>query len=160
MDPPQIPDITHVIYSYNVNYIVAQWFIALNMFVVHFGLIQNEPKDQGCESIVGGCCRVTEKFQGRLDINPISLIVNRLMKFFNSPPSVTLFPPIDSRPTLTTWKILPLQIIMWVMSAPNPSLSCRKLITSWVYFAHLFPTKCSFFVRVSEIPISWERGYL
>jgi len=29
--------------------IIAQRFRALKLFVVHFGLIQNEPKDQGGE---------------------------------------------------------------------------------------------------------------
>jgi len=33
---------------------VTQRFKALTLLVVHFGLIQNEPKNQGCESLVGG----------------------------------------------------------------------------------------------------------
>jgi hypothetical protein len=37
-----------------MKFIAAQSFKALNMYVVHFGLIQNEPKDQGGESLVGG----------------------------------------------------------------------------------------------------------
>jgi len=28
-------------------------------------LIQKNEKNQGCESLGGGCCRVTEKLQGR-----------------------------------------------------------------------------------------------
>jgi hypothetical protein len=37
-----------------MKFIAAQSFKALNMYVVHFGLIQNEPKDQDGESLVGG----------------------------------------------------------------------------------------------------------
>jgi hypothetical protein len=37
-----------------MKFIVAQSFKSLSMYVVHFGLIQNEPKDQGGESLVGG----------------------------------------------------------------------------------------------------------
>jgi len=32
-----------------MKYIVAQRFKALSLFIVHFGLIQNEPKVQGGE---------------------------------------------------------------------------------------------------------------
>jgi hypothetical protein len=74
-------------YIFYMKFIVAQRFKSLNMYVVHFGLIQNEPKDQGCESIGGGCCRATEKFQGRICLNSCVLNTRRLMKFFNSSPA-------------------------------------------------------------------------
>ncbi|MCC5913745.1 MAG: hypothetical protein JJU46_05155, partial [Balneolaceae bacterium] len=57
-------DITHVIFLPEIKYDVAQRFNALGKILVHFGLIQNEPKDQGGESLGGGCFWVTEKFQG------------------------------------------------------------------------------------------------
>jgi hypothetical protein len=47
-------NISHVKSIFKTGFDVAQYLIALTKFIVHFGLTQNEPKDQGDESIVGG----------------------------------------------------------------------------------------------------------